>query len=199
MLIFVDLDGVVIDLITAWLARYNQAYDDNLTKQKVTGWNLDRFVKPECGKDIYKYLDDPQLYHAAEPEPGALEYIPQLWALPGVRVVFNTTAVRGTMGAKLDWLQRYNLVPAGWGSRDYIEVSDKGLLHPGGWLVDDGVHNIEAYQGGKVLFRQPWNDDYQAGPLPGAGSRPARSHVVQSARGWPQVLEYFTRVSLGTI
>ena len=54
-----DIDGVLADLHTAWLDEYNKDFDDNLTISYITQWEMDKFVKPECGKKIFNYLKRP--------------------------------------------------------------------------------------------------------------------------------------------
>lgn len=150
MLIYVDVDGVVADLVTPWLAAYNQDYGDNLTPADIKGWNIDKYVK--CSYAIYDYLS-PALYASVEPIPGALAGVAYLRNL-GHRVIFATTPTERTLGVKYHWLADMGFEPT---TRDYIEVGDKSLLNPRGWLIDDGIHNLEAYQGQGVLFEQPWN------------------------------------------
>ncbi|MFZ5827353.1 MAG: 5' nucleotidase, NT5C type, partial [Bacillota bacterium] len=57
-----DLDGVCCNLMKKWLAVYNHDYSDNLTEADITSWNWDDFVKPECGKRIYHYLNRPGFF-----------------------------------------------------------------------------------------------------------------------------------------
>lgn len=156
---FVDVDGVVADLGTAWLNRYNKDFDDNLTNENILDWHTSQYVKPECGNKIYDYLEDPTLYDEVEPIPFALGGVSFL-RNAGFRVVFATTSVNGASGRKYRWLVDHNFLPVELSLKDYIEIGDKGLLDPGGFeniLIDDGIHNLKAFKGFGILFSRPHN------------------------------------------
>lgn len=109
MHIVCDVDGVLANLCPAWYAKYNKDYNDNLTVDKVTHWDTDRFVKPECGKKIYDYLGHPDLYDKVEPLEGALEGVEILRTL-GHTFTFATANARGMTDAKNDWLFRHGFI-----------------------------------------------------------------------------------------
>lgn len=160
--VFVDVDGVAADLETAWLARYNEAYMDDLRPEDLGGWRMDDKVKPECGTKIYDYLEDPDLYDEVEPVEGALEGVDQL-RRRGLHVVFATSSPNGSAGAKLRWLLKHGFLPAirvGSTHPDYIEIHSKGLLR-GDILIDDGPHNIQAFNGYAILFERFHNRDFE--------------------------------------
>lgn len=156
---FVDVDGVVADLGTAWLNRYNKDFDDNLTNDNILGWHTSQYVKPECGNKIYDYLEDPTLYDEVEPIPQSIYGITYLRA-EGYRVVFATASVNGASGKKYRWLIDHGFLSGNNSLNDYIEIGDKGLLYPGQFdniLIDDGIHNLKAFKGFGVLFQRPHN------------------------------------------
>src|SRR5690625_2202655 len=64
--ILCDVDGVVADLLTEWVRRYNAKYDDDLSPEDITEWEMHRNVKPECGTDIHNFLRMPNLYSMVE-------------------------------------------------------------------------------------------------------------------------------------
>ena len=68
-----DIDSVLADLMPVWVERYNIDYNDNLTVKKIKDWDMSRFVKPECGKKIFDYLNDPNLYDYVNPIENAWE------------------------------------------------------------------------------------------------------------------------------
>ena len=160
MIILCDVDSVVAELMTPWLARYNEDYDDNLTADNILAWSTHEFVKPECGKKIYDYLNDPDLYVNCPPIEGALDGVNTL-KQKGHRVVFVTAATAEGMGAKLKWLCSHGFLDMGGKNEcpDFIAAKDKGLLR-GDVMIDDGVHNLDsAYVKYCILFDQPWNQE----------------------------------------
>lgn len=162
MNIFVDVDGVCADLITPWLAWYNETWDDSLKPEDITEWRLEPFVKKECGKQIEEFLLKDFIYNSVKPIPGALEGIRMLRE-KGHRVIFATSETIGMGGRKLSWLIDNYFLDQDIGQRyfdDYIEVHDKGLL-AGHVLIDDNPDNIMAFKGIDLLFDQPWNRNFR--------------------------------------
>lgn len=151
-----DVDGVVAKLDETWFARYNRDYDDNLTDDKVTGWGMDEFVKPECGSKIYDYLQDPTLYDNCPPMQDALWGINQLRDM-GYRVVFVTSSTAGHSGRKYRWLIDNGFLNSHHASiRDYVEAADKSVV-AGDFIVDDGIHNLDTSPARPIMFLRPWN------------------------------------------
>lgn len=152
-----DLDGVVIDLMPAWLRRYNAEYGDTLTLAQIVEWDMVKAVKPECGKDIYKYLHNHELYDDAQPIEGALEGITELRKL-GYRVVFATATNMHMAGRKLRWLAEHGFLELTHGtiSYDYVELQDKSLLSGTGAvaIIDDYAKNLHGFTNGelRILF-----------------------------------------------
>src|SRR6266705_1995637 len=81
----VDVDGVLADLHLEWIRRYNRDFNDTLTSEDVTTWEIGAFVKPEAlvknangVAPLFQYLQDADLYAHVPEIPGAregLEYI----------------------------------------------------------------------------------------------------------------------------
>lgn len=162
MIIAVDVDDVCADLVPAWLDRYNLEYDDCLTRESCTEWDLTKIVKPECGAAIYDYLKDPQLYDFVEPIDGARTGVAAL-RRANHQVVFVTSCgydaqtVAASAGAKLEWLQRYGFLPRdASAAKHYIIASDKSRIRAD-ILIDDRPLNVDTFWGRGLLFDQPHN------------------------------------------
>ena len=162
MIIACDADGVTCNLHEPWLRRYNRDYGDSLTVADWKGWNIHRFVKPECGKKIYDYLHDPDLYEEVQPIDGALEGVRALRAA-GHQVIFSTSCAWGMTDQKAEWFRRYGFIE---GERtamlpeEFIPVMDK--LHiDADLLIDDRAETVrrwvELKQKRALLFLYPWN------------------------------------------
>lgn len=156
--IICDVDDVVANLMDRWLAEYNAEYDDTLTKDKITDWNLSCFVKKECSGDIYKYLENKNLYDFIKPIEDSLSVINQL--KKNNRVVFATMTTDGSAGIKYNWLFRHRYLN---NRRDYVETHDKNLLK-GDVIIDDNFDFVNNYDDGKILFSQPWNQNHGSFP-----------------------------------
>jgi 5'-nucleotidase len=176
MRILCDVDGVVADLHTEWLRRYNRDYGDTLTADQITGWEIDRFVSVACGKRIYDYLRDPDLYLCVDPVDGAQEGVAEL-RRRGHRVVFVTSNVKGMLDQKWAWLERNGFLPEGSTAADLVSATDKSFIM-GQVAIDDYSENLRtslAFH--RLLFAQPWNVN-------------AHSPHWSRVYNWPSVVEH---------
>lgn len=156
MIVLVDVDSTVANLMPEWLRLYNNDYSDNLTVDKITDWEMTNFVHPDCGKNIYSYLFLDTLYDNVKPIDGALEGLQFIESL-GHRVVFVSSGVYAY--PKYQWMERNKFNVGKYGS-NYIVCHDKSLIN-GNLLIDDGVHNIQAFNHWQsILFDQPWNRNF---------------------------------------
>jgi len=152
-LILVDVDYVTVDLHTEWYGRYNRDWEDNLQIEAVTRWALHEFVKPECGKKIYEYLLEPDLYDNVQITPGAKIALLELRS-KGHRCVFVTSGIhRG----KYTLLHRHGMVTD---ESDFIVAKDKSLIK-GDYIVDDYEQNIINSESIGILFDAPHNRHFE--------------------------------------
>lgn len=158
MIILLDVDGVVADLNNPWLARYNKDYNDDLTLEDITAWNIAQYTKPECGLKMYDYLEDPTLYDDVKPIEGAIEGVRALRDM-GHEVAFVTSCSGPEMcKAKTAWIIDHDgLTPADEDPMDYIYLVKRKHRIEGDLLLDDYERNLENFKGWQVLFDQPWN------------------------------------------
>lgn len=147
-----DIDSVLADLMPVWVERYNIDYNDNLTVKKIKDWDMSRFVKPECGKKIFDYLNDPNLYDYVNPIENAWEGVNALKKYFD-RVIY-VTAFHPMQGAKkFWWLNKFGFEVT---TSDYIECTDKSLIKAS-YLIDDNSKNIKEFSGKGIIYSQPWN------------------------------------------
>lgn len=181
--ILVDVDDTILDLLSPWLEWYNEKYDDSVTRDHIVDWDLTKFVKPECGREIYDFLHLEDCYDRCRPLEKALLGVNGLRML-GYRIVFLTAANYHQMGNKLLWLEKHKFLTLDYGttSRDYIIAHDKSLVHGFG-LVDDGAHNlINSPVPHRVMFSSQHN---------------AGEHTFPHFRAdnWDEVYSYFKNLS----
>ena len=144
-----DIDGVLCDLHTPWLKRYNYAYDDDLEFEDIRDWDWAKFTKCD---DVCRLLD-PSIYDESAAVPGALEAVRV--ARTYGRVVFATGPMPKRVPCKFDWLAKNGFEPR---NEDYIECDDKSLVRAD-LLVDDYPKNLYRFCGAAILFSRPWNRD----------------------------------------
>jgi 5'-nucleotidase len=160
MIIGLDVDDVCASLIPKVLEIYNKSYDDNLTENQITQWDISKFVKPKCGKKIFKYFEKPKIYDDIVPVTFALDGITML-RKQGARIVYVTAALPGTMDCKFKWLKKWGFIE---NREDYIVAKDKKLISGIDMLIDDNYDNIASFPGYGVLYAKPWNMSFDYKP-----------------------------------
>jgi 5'(3')-deoxyribonucleotidase len=154
------MDDVIVDLVPAWIKRYNEIYNDNLTNEQIAGWNMVDYVKPECGLKIFDILAEPGFIYGLNPVEGAIESVNHLVELIGIEKVFIVSAAFSqSMREKSLWIEKYLPVL----KDNVIFAKKKGALYaPGSFLIDDGVHNIIDFNkagGSGYIFDTPHNQE----------------------------------------
>lgn len=169
MNILVDIDDTINNLAHVWLNFYNDDYKDKLQYDELTDWDWAKIVKPECGKNIYSYLHDRDLYTLLSPVRNSLSVIKYLKS-KGHRVTYITA--RDYLNNKFDWLKTYEFIDD---ISDFVIAYDKSLIR-GEYIIDDKYENVINFDGIGILMNQPWNAKYRFG---------------NRASNWNEVKEYF--------
>lgn len=140
--ILCDADAIAADLLGKWLIWYNAKYNDNLTIEHITEWDLHKFVKKECGYKIYDFIDTGDAYRDLDPLPGAVEAIKAL-DKAGHNVVMVSAGSKhpDTAGHKLEWFKRV----LGFSRKKCIIGHQKELIR-GDVFIDDSPPNIQKYR-----------------------------------------------------
>lgn len=155
-IVAVDVDEVCAQLDKEWLRRYNEEYGDRLTQDDLKVWDISQVVHPHCGKAIFKYLRQTDLYDHIEPYPDALGAIEAI-RLAGHRVIFVSSCVRGGYDMKVEWLVKHGFLPDGERSlKDFYAAADKSLIQAD-MLIDDHINNVRNFSGAGLLINRPWN------------------------------------------
>jgi 5'(3')-deoxyribonucleotidase len=149
ILIGLDIDGVVSETHSKWVAEYNRLSGDNLKVDEIVDWKISKFVK-----DGYKNKI-PKLYDNILPVFGAIRGIKQLRDA-GYKLLFITTPTKYTFGTKYFWLKKYHLLES---DKEYIEAFDKSFINVD-ILVDDSFENIKKNKTIGILYNAPWNLSY---------------------------------------
>ena len=155
--IALDMDGVLADLHTEWLNRYNRDYGDNLKPSDILSWDIHKYVKVQCGNRIYGYLDDIDLYDNVQPLPGAREITEHLVDAGHTLLVVTMAYHNPNMiASKVKWLKAH--VPAI--HKDFfIFCNAKGFIRAD-MMVDDNPAFLKDFSGDRVLMTAPHNKNY---------------------------------------
>lgn len=158
--IWIDQDSVLYDLHTPWLRMHNDEYPDHIaTIEDHTSWDVDKACKAVgCPGNMRKYFDAPELWTEGIPIKDSQRVVFKWSQNKNIEVGVLTTAANGMcMPYKLAWLSGYY---------PYIKnviMVNTHLKHMvrGDILIDDGLHNLEDWQGVGICYTQPWNKDVE--------------------------------------
>jgi 5'(3')-deoxyribonucleotidase len=159
--IVLDLDSIVVDLMTPWLAAYNAAHDDNATMETFTTWDMHKHVKG--GKAIYGFINRPGFFRHLAFVDGAEAAVKEL-VRRGHEIWLVSAAVFScNYSDKVEWMAQYlPMIP----KRQTALMDSKDEIHAD-VIIDDGPHNAKAYKlrhpGAKAMtLRYPYNQDCSA-------------------------------------
>ena len=148
--ILCDIDGVVDDLVEQITNKYNEAYNDNLTIEQITEYNMNLFTKPEC-EDVFDEFCTPELILNMNPIEGAVEAITEL--MREHDFYFITSTIPENVGYKNSWLKEYFPL---YTEKMLIVTYDKSVV-PGDILIDDYADNLHSNVKLNLLYNRPWN------------------------------------------
>ena len=136
-----DLDAIIANLLDSWLEWYNQAYDDDLIIDDLTSYHLEDHVKPECGKNVFKFFHPPERYGMIPILPGASEGLSYL--RKAEHDILICTATAGSTAQ-----QKYEIVKraAPWIKRENIFIGSRKEVLKGDVFIDDAPKNILSYR-----------------------------------------------------
>ena len=155
LVILVDVDNVLEDLHTYWVAAVNKKYGTNVKPEDVTAWNIDKFFDGLSRSQVFSPLHTKELWESMVPLENSQKLLKQLKA-DGHRVYLLTSAHPDTIPYKYSFLQKYfPFIPF----KDIIIASHKQMVM-GDVLIDDAPHNLEGGQYRGILVDASHNKNY---------------------------------------
>jgi len=175
--IFLDMDGVLADTHHELLKRYNEEYGENIVKEDIKEWDLNKVTKPNTS--IIKYFEEPGFFRSVPVYKGAREAVKVIKSIRCVEMFIASTSTSNGFKDKEDWIQE-NFPEIQ--TKNIIFTSRKDVLM-GDILVDDGLHNLENSKcGNLIIFDQPWNR---------TGNIPNRAMRIKS---WEELVDNIYRI-----
>lgn len=152
--IAIDQDGVIANLLSEWVKRYNFDYSDNLDPSQIPLWNWDALTKPSCSKKIYDYLDDPELFENLPVIKDSQEVIHELSKRYEIFIVTAPFNLNNIV-AKAKWLKKhFDFIS----EKNYVFTRNKGIVNAE-YLIDDKAANFNGFEGYGLLYDAPHNKD----------------------------------------
>lgn len=147
----IDLDTTLNNIEEMWLQLYNKDYNDNLSPDQLLDWDITKFIKPECGRKIYDYLNLPNFFYELDIKPYAKEAVE--WLSEYFNLYIVTSYTPNVCVDKARWVEKH--LPF-INQRNIIFCNNKGALNFD-YLIDDGGHNLESFKQTGIVFDMPYN------------------------------------------
>jgi 5'-nucleotidase len=150
----IDLDDTLNNLVDVWLEHYCKDYDDDIKKEDIHSWDITSYVKLEAKSSFFNYLSQPDFFKLLGIQPYAQEVIK--WLSEYFNLYIVTAYYHLACKDKAEYIIKNfpSINP-----KNIIFCNDKGLINTD-YLIDDGKHNLEAFNGIGLLYDKPWNRDY---------------------------------------
>ena len=153
MVILIDMDNVVADLLTKWLAVYNEKYDDALIVSDIHDFEFSKNNLKCTAKEFFDIINIEHIFADLDVIPGAIESTKNL--LKAGHTLYFVTATpfdNKTAGYdKFKWVERH--FPH-IGRNKVIQTHDKNIIN-GDVLFDDSPHNLEKFS--KISIAMNYN------------------------------------------
>lgn len=188
-IILIDSDQVIVQFTQEWLRRYNNKYEDNLTREEFgqSFGGVHDVVKPECGKKVYDITKEEGFFQSLKPIEGAVEAVTNLMGIADVYIVTAYANDPNSALGKVEWYTKH--FPKIVEEERLILCKPKFLMY-GDVLIDDSVENLEKWQAfmqdqvGKddsysICFADVHNEDVQDNSL-----------IDVRVHDWAETLDY---------
>ncbi|MFC6860900.1 5' nucleotidase, NT5C type [Zunongwangia atlantica] len=168
--IAIDMDGVMADVETHFLNRFNKEYQDTLTYEDLKGKSESKAF-PVKGI-IKKYANTPGFFETVPVMDGAIEAIKKLQERYDVYVVSAAMEFPSSLIEKRNWLQLH-FPFIDW--RNIVLCGNKHIINTN-YMIDDHPKNLDPFKGETLLFEAFHN---------------VRVKNHSRAKNWGDVLAFF--------
>ncbi len=151
--ICVDMDEVMADTLAENLRRYNEEFNERVTRDELTGKGLWEISPLDRHDRLRAYFDELDFFADLEVMPDSQAVLQDLSHRYDIFIASAAMVVPFSFDAKFRWLQRhFPFIP----QTHYIFCGDKSILRAD-FLIDDLPRNIQNFVGQGLLYTSPHN------------------------------------------
>ena len=152
--LLIDQDDVMAEYILGVVELFNDKYKTHFEAKDCVRWDLISVF----GEEIETVMHEPQLFRTLKPTQHAIETFQRLYESNLFEMYIVTAAHPSSVEAKFEWIKEH--MP--FFPTQHVIVSSVKYMIKGDYLLDDGMHNIEAFQkagGQSIIFNRPHNKE----------------------------------------
>jgi 5'(3')-deoxyribonucleotidase len=157
MRIFIDLDETLVNLVDPWIAELNKMSGKDLARDQIGCYSVDKNYRDKLSRDeIFLPFRTEGFWEGLPPFPGAIQFVQSLY-FHEFDIYIATIPSLGPVchREKEQWV--INHLPF-IGRKRLIFCHHKFVLR-GDALLDDNPRYLSNFQGRRLLFDRPWNQE----------------------------------------
>ncbi len=151
-ILLIDQDDVLAEYILGVTEAFNKKHNTKFTTSDCISWDLFSVF----GENIAEIMHEPELFRHLAPADNAVEVFQRLYESKLFEMYIVTAANPKAVKAKYEWIQQY--LP--FFPQERVIICMHKFMIKGDYLLDDGMHNIEAFSeagGVPIVFERPHN------------------------------------------
>jgi 5'-nucleotidase len=150
--LIVDMDDVMADATGQFINFYEQEFGIRIARESLNHKNeMERF--PDNHETVNRFTFRKDFFRTMEVKEHSQEILEELNQKYEVFIVSSAMEFPNSLPEKLEWLKEH-FPFLHW--KQFVFCGRKSIVH-GDYMIDDLPHNLETFNGEKLLFSAPHN------------------------------------------
>jgi 5'-nucleotidase len=150
--LIVDMDDVLADATGQFINFYEKEFGVLVSRESLNGKEeMERF--PGHHKTVYEFTFQKDFFRTMEVKPQAQRVLAELNKKYELFIVSSAMEFPNSLPEKLEWLgEHFKFLH--W--KQFVFCGSKAVVY-GDYMIDDLPHNLERFNGEKLIFTAPHN------------------------------------------
>lgn len=148
-----DMDDVMADATGQFLVHYKQEFGVEITRESLHHKEELQGFPEQHHQAVYEFTFRENFFRTMAVKPGCQRVMQRLHENHEVFIVSSAMEFPNSLGEKLSWLKEH-FPFLHW--KQFVFCGKKSIVH-GDYMIDDLPHNLEGFNGEKLLFTAPHN------------------------------------------
>jgi len=153
--LIVDMDDVLADATGQLIDLYEKEFGVRVTRESMNH-KEDREKFPDNNEAVYGFVFRKDFFRTMAVNENSQEVMKKLNEKYEVFVVSSAMEFPNSLSEKLEWLNKH-FPFLHW--KQFVFCGKKSVVH-GDYMIDDLPHNLETFNGEKILYSAPHNLQY---------------------------------------
>jgi len=150
--VIIDMDDVLADATGQFINYYEKEFGLRVTKESL--FFKDEMMRfPDHHDAVYRFTFQKNFFRMMEVNENSQEVVRNLNQKYQVFIVSSAMEFPNSLAEKLEWLAEH-FPFLHW--KQFVFCGSKEIVH-GDYMIDDLPHNLETFNGEKLLFTAPHN------------------------------------------